>query len=281
MKASKAARWPKTLPRPHPSAVFVGVAMLLHVAVCVMALTAVRLPAAPNLPTDQTVELVFAPLQSAPSAPVALAESPTPPVVPETPAPQPEQPVSAEPPPLPEAPAPTETLVPPEPPGAAAVVPSPPEPPPPPPTAKPKPQLVRPPVAEKSTLRAKAVPSPRNPETPTPPDIPANKQTSGQASTDAPIAGDWRRSLASWFATHKAYPEEARRKGMEGSVVLRFTADRAGRVLNVLLVRSAGSSILDAAAEALVRNAALPPFTSGMAQKTVTVTVQLRYSLTD
>ena len=68
---------------------------------------------------------------------------------------------------------------------------------------------------------------------------------------------------------------------MEGSVVLRFTADRSGRVLNVVLVRSAGSSILDAAAESLMRHATLPPFTSGMAQETVTVTVQLRYSLTD
>jgi periplasmic protein TonB len=242
--------------------------------------TAVRLPAAPNLPADQTVELVFAPLQSAPSVPVAQAESPTPPVVPETPAPPPEQPVSAEPPPLAEAPAPTETLVPPEPPAAAAVIPSPPEPPPP-QTAKPKPQPVRPPVAEKSAPRTKAVPSPRSPDTPTTPDIPANQQTSGQASADAPIAGDWRRSLASWFATHKTYPEEARRRGTEGSAVLRFTADRTGRVLNVVLVRSAGSSILDAAAESLMRNATLPPFTSGMTQETVTVTVQLRYSLTD
>jgi protein TonB len=52
-------------------------------------------------------------------------------------------------------------------------------------------------------------------------------------------------------------------------------------VLDVVLVHSAGSSILDTAAEAMVRNATLPPFTAGMPQDTATVTVQMRYTLTN
>jgi protein TonB len=91
----------------------------------------------------------------------------------------------------------------------------------------------------------------------------------------------WQRSLAAWLAAHKTYPDEARRRGTEGSVVLRLTADRSGRVTDVVLVRSAGSPTLDEAAEAMVRNATLPPFTAGMALDRVTVTIQIRYALTN
>jgi TonB family protein len=68
---------------------------------------------------------------------------------------------------------------------------------------------------------------------------------------------------------------------MQGSVVLRFTVNRSGRVLDVVLVRSTGSPVLDAVAQAMVRNTTLPPFTARMSQETVTVTVQIRYALAD
>jgi periplasmic protein TonB len=67
--------------------------------------------------------------------------------------------------------------------------------------------------------------------------------------------------------------------GEEGSVVLRFTADRSGRVLDIVLVRTAGSATLDAAAESMVRNATLPRFPAEVVQDKITVTVQIRYSL--
>jgi protein TonB len=114
-----------------------------------------------------------------------------------------------------------------------------------------------------------------------PADVPGGSPAARPPVADAPIAGEWQRLLATWLAAHKSYPDEAHRRGTEGSVVLRFTVDRSGRVLDVVLVRSAGSSVLDAAAEAMVRNAALPPFTTGMPQETVTVTVQIRYALSD
>jgi protein TonB len=141
-------------------------------------------------------------------------------------------------------------------------------------------------MAEKTVPRTKPVPSPRVAETPSvtpahPADAPASQPTSGPVSAEAPIANDWRRELASWFAAHKTYPDEARRSGTEGNLVLRFTADRSGRVLDVVVVRSAGSALLDAAAIAMVRNATLPPFTAGMSQDRVTVTVQIHYALTE
>jgi protein TonB len=52
-------------------------------------------------------------------------------------------------------------------------------------------------------------------------------------------------------------------------------------VLAVSLLQSAGSSVLDSAAEALVRDATLPPFPAVMTQQTTTVTVTIRYTLVD
>jgi protein TonB len=83
------------------------------------------------------------------------------------------------------------------------------------------------------------------------------------------------------LAAHKSYPQEARRRGEQGNVVLRFVVERSGRVAEVAVVRGSGSSILDAAAEALLRNAALPAFPAAMSQPSVVVTVQLRFALTE
>jgi TonB family protein len=63
--------------------------------------------------------------------------------------------------------------------------------------------------------------------------------------------------------------------------VLRFTIDRSGRVLDVTLARSTGSSVLDAAAQAMLRGAQLPPFPATMPQDQLTVTAQIRYALSD
>jgi protein TonB len=94
------------------------------------------------------------------------------------------------------------------------------------------------------------------------------------------ISGDWQRSVADWLATHKTYPEQARRTGAAGTVRLHFTVDRSGKVMDVMVLRGAGDAVLDDAAEALVRGASLPPFPPEMAQERVSVTVQLHYVLT-
>jgi TonB family protein len=49
--------------------------------------------------------------------------------------------------------------------------------------------------------------------------------------------------------------------------------------LQVSLVGSSGSAILDDAAQAMLRGARLPPFPSGMEQTQVTATVPIRYEL--
>lgn len=112
-----------------------------------------------------------------------------------------------------------------------------------------------------------AVPPPAKAAEPTPP------------TNAATMDDSWQGQLAVWLATHKSYPEAARRVGEEGSPSIRFVVARDGRVLSVELARSSGSKALDDAAVALLQGARVPPFPSTMQQETATVTVSLRYSL--
>jgi protein TonB len=89
----------------------------------------------------------------------------------------------------------------------------------------------------------------------------------------------WRASLAGWLAARKAYPEEARRRGEEGNVTVRFTVDRSGRVVEAAIVGGSGSVLLDQAALGLLRQAALPAFPAAMPQTRITITTTMRYSL--
>jgi protein TonB len=108
---------------------------------------------------------------------------------------------------------------------------------------------------------------------------PATAPPSPAPTPQAPaIPGpDWRRALSSWLAAHKTYPDAARSRGIEGSVSVRVSIDATGQVTNVTILQGSGSPILDAAAEALLRNASLPPPGAGA----VTVSLRLNYKLTD
>ena len=94
----------------------------------------------------------------------------------------------------------------------------------------------------------------------------------------APANAAWERALAAWLAAHRVYPEAARRRGIEGHVTLRFSVNQSGHVAAVTVLRGSGSPILDSAAEAMVRGAAVPApprFVRGQ----VTVSVQVDYVL--
>jgi protein TonB len=207
--------------------------------------------------------------------PPAAVEAPKPPVVtpppdvvpPEPEPPPPEQPVAAESPATP--PARADVASPKAPPSPAV-------------TARPRvrqPVPARRPGTAAAPTLATPVAAPHKPAA-----IQADPSASPAAEparAEAPIAGGWQRALAAWLAAHKSYPEAARQRGEEGVTVLRFTVERSGRVLDVALVRSAGSPLLDAAAEAMVRNGTVPQFPVEMTQDRVTVTVQIRYALAD
>ncbi len=99
------------------------------------------------------------------------------------------------------------------------------------------------------------------------------------AAAAAPPGPGWRQALAAWLLAHKTYPDPARQRGIEGTVGLRFTLDRAGHVIDLAVNRSSGSELLDSAAEAMLRNATLPP--PDPPQDRITISVQLHYALMD
>jgi periplasmic protein TonB len=251
-------------------------ALALHAAIgglmLLIARTAPLLPA----PVSNSVSMVFAAApQTVPSSVPAPemaqpADAPSPPAPPDIP------PVAS--PPLPSAPSPTAAAeVPPvQPPPQGRDVAVPPVVPKPPPAehrqVKRQPRLTRPP----------AQPAPRAAQmTAERPAANAGPPSTAQPVVAAPIAPNWESELAGWLAAHRTYPEEARRHGEQGRVTVRFTVDRDGRVLDVELVKGTGSASLDDAARAMLQAASLPPFPPTMPEQQVTVTVQIRYQLTD
>jgi protein TonB len=260
LTAAGDVRWPGAAHGTRPPVLAIGAAILLHVAVCALTLAFVREPPTPSPPQDQTVTLVFEPPEAPPypaAEPAASPEVPRPPeavehpdaMAPETPARTVEQPPEPAQPPSP-APRAEEK-----------------------PAAPPKPPPVHRPVAKTKFAEPARIAEPSRTADATVAPRPS------QPAAEAPIGADWQRSLAAWLAAHKVYPELARRRREEGSVGLRFTADRSGRVLNVSVVSSAGSPLLDSAAEKMVADATVPPFPAGMPQQTATLTVTIRYAL--
>ena len=89
----------------------------------------------------------------------------------------------------------------------------------------------------------------------------------------------WRAALGSWLASHKRYPEQARQRGDEGTVGVRFTVDATGRVTDVAITRSSGSSLLDDAVRDMLAGQRVPPFPAGMTQAQMTVPANIRFQL--
>ena len=91
--------------------------------------------------------------------------------------------------------------------------------------------------------------------------------------------GAWQGALATWVQSRKRYPDEARRQGAEGQVVVRFTLGRDGQVLDAQIVRGSGSDVLDQATLAMFRGARAPPFPADMTQPQLTTSIGVRYRL--
>ncbi len=290
------------------------VALGIHAALLALLVLFIRPARLPETAGAPAFTMVFAPetpLEPAKASPSPAPQPPVPPTEAEATAPPaPEPPPASEPLPTAEAPPPAPTLTEPTPETAAppAAMAAPPlsevptAPPPALPTAPPPPIPIppRPPVEVRPPPRPAAPPRlpnrlPYHPASRTlqapagreeapstvasPPRAPVETQLSTARPAAAPISGGWRNALIDWLQAHKTYPEAARTEGAEGRVVLRFTASRDGRVLQVAVVQPSGSRVLDAAAEALLRGARLPPFPASMTQDTATVTLPLTYQL--
>lgn len=128
--------------------------------------------------------------------------------------------------------------------------------PPAPPPAAPKfvtPQVITPEV--QITL---APPPPTAITLPPPPPTPTPEAVGTGHNVAATIAA-YQESLLRHLARHKRYPAEARARQRQGVALVRFTMDRAGNVMTVVLAKSSGASALDNESLALLRRAAPMP----------------------
>lgn len=181
------------------------------------------------------------PLELPPPA-MLIELAPAPPAAPAAPPPPPEPVRAPEPPPQPkviEAPKPRLALPPPPKPR--------PQPPKPQAKVEPRPQ---PPLATPPST------APVSDSAPAPSAQPA-AQPSPQAGSPAPSQAlpSWQSRLLAHLNRHKRYPEDARRRGQQGVVKLRFVVDGRGQVLSFALAGKSGSASLDRATLQMIRRA--------------------------
>ncbi|SEJ74201.1 protein TonB [Pseudomonas linyingensis] len=185
-----------------------------------------------------------APLELPPPA-MLIELPPAPPAAPAAPPPPPEPVRAPEPPPQPkviEAPKPKLALPPP-----------PPKPRPKPPKPEPKPEpkpRPRPPVEPPPSS------APVSDSVPVPNAKPAARP-SPQAGNPAPsqAKASWQSRLLAHLNRYKRYPEDARRRGQQGVVKLRFVVDARGQVQSFELAARSGNPSLDRATLQMIRRA--------------------------
>lgn len=209
--------------------------------------------AAPNLPSEPAAPVPPDPV------PQALA-MPSPAQAPSEPTPEPIEPPAPAPEPIQPTPAPSAMT-----PHSA-------------PLPRPKPALARP-----SRPAMPAVPAPgvsqAGPATQAAPSPVARAPAAPLVAVAVTTDPGWRTALGNWLAAHKRYPERARQRGDEGTVGIRFTVDAGGRVLDVAVVRSSGSILLDDAARDMLAGQRVPPFPASMTLAQTTLPVDIRFQL--
>lgn len=101
-------------------------------------------------------------------------------------------------------------------------------------------------------LRPTAAPSPQ-PPAPATTAPPAQPAPPAAEASSAPR--EWRARLLAHLDQNKRYPAIAERQRQEGVVHIRFTMDRAGRVLSSAITRGSGRPMLDREALAMLQRA--------------------------
>ena len=126
--------------------------------------------------------------------------------------------------------------------------------------------------------RAPAAPVAPAASAPTAPAAAAPTEARG-AAPPAEVSGPWRNALIAWLNANRTYPDLARRRGEQGTVLIRLTVDRGGRVLDAALARGSGSTVLDEAAVQQYRGKQVPAFPASMTQDKTTLVLPILYRL--
>ncbi len=110
---------------------------------------------------------------------------------------------------------------------------------------------------------------------------PPSPRTTSRVQGGAPrVEPTWQTVLLKRLQQHKRYPQSAQAGGEQGVVLLGFSVDRNGRVLEHRIVQSSGYADLDNEVMAMIERAQpLPAFPASMTQSKLDLTVPIRFSL--
>lgn len=107
----------------------------------------------------------------------------------------------------------------------------------------------------------------------------AKAQDEGLTAEDMAQITAWQKDIVVRISKAKRYPPQARKKGITGEAVVRFTIDRYGKVLAREIEKSSGAPVLDQAAlKVFDEIGKLPTAPNHLAGAEFTLMVPLRYS---
>jgi protein TonB len=134
-----------------------------------------------------------------------------------------------------------------------------------------------PPPPDQAVVAPPEPPPPQKIEEQKPPTPAMPARTKGGAPQVAPA---WQTSLVRHLEQYKRYPSDAQSRGEEGVVLLSFSVDRTGHVLEHHVLRSSGYPALDDEVMSMIERAQpLPPFPPTMTESKLDLTVPIRFSL--
>lgn len=258
------------LPEPDPAAL---TSPALHVVLVAPSPAEPKPQADPAPPTEpdpeppklDPPERIVEPEPIAPEPPPQVVLEPPPPEPPPVPMPTPEPVPAPEPAPTPE-PAPKAEPQP-KPPPQPKPDPEPKPPPEPKPAPKPKP-----PPEPIAALEAKPETEPAETAMLVEPSIPS--------AAEEAASQDYFDSLRAYIEQHKRYPRRALMRRQEGTVLLRFTVDRNGKIVSHEIARSSGNPTLDREVEDMLERATpLPEIPDDIGADQMEIEVPVSFSL--
>ena len=98
-------------------------------------------------------------------------------------------------------------------------------------------------------------------------------------SVQGDVGSNWIAELEQWVNDHKYYPEMAGELNQQGTVVIRFSVDRAGHVSHLEMVSPTGYALLDQAWLGLFRDADLPPRPHDGRSDIATITASMHFEI--